>query len=77
MANVVNLIDGLDGLAAGVMAIAAAAFLIYSLRLDSVGAISEANVGPLVAMVILGICVGFLLVELPSGEASSWATPAP
>lgn len=60
MANAVNLIDGLDGLAAGVMAIAAGAFLIYGLRLDDVGAISQGNPGPLLAAVILGVCVGFL-----------------
>ena len=34
MANAVNLIDGLDGLAAGVVGIAAAAFFLYSLRLS-------------------------------------------
>jgi UDP-GlcNAc:undecaprenyl-phosphate GlcNAc-1-phosphate transferase len=61
MSQAVNLIDGLDGLAAGVMAIAAAAFLVYSLRLDSAGALSEGNLGPLLAVVILGVCVGFLL----------------
>ncbi|MGH9181181.1 MAG: glycosyltransferase family 4 protein, partial [Acidimicrobiales bacterium] len=34
MANAVNLIDGLDGLAAGVVAIAAAAFFVYAVRLS-------------------------------------------
>ena len=34
MTQAINLIDGLDGLAAGIVAIAAAAFFLYSLKLD-------------------------------------------
>lgn len=60
IANAVNLIDGLDGLAAGVVAIAAAAFFIYSDRLFGAGILSPDNVGPLVAIIACGICVGFL-----------------
>lgn len=60
MANAVNLIDGLDGLAAGVMAIAAGAFLLYSIKLDREGALFEGNIGPLIAVVTVGVCVGFL-----------------
>lgn len=60
MANAVNLIDGLDGLAAGVMAIASGAFLLYSIKLDREGALLEGNIGPLIAVVTLGVCVGFL-----------------
>jgi len=60
MANAVNLIDGLDGLAAGVMAIAAAAFLLYSLNLDREGVLFAGNPGPLFAVVTLGVCLGFL-----------------
>jgi UDP-GlcNAc:undecaprenyl-phosphate GlcNAc-1-phosphate transferase len=60
MANALNLIDGLDGLAAGITAIASGAFLIYSLRLDEVGVLAPGNVGPLVAVVVLGACLGFL-----------------
>jgi UDP-GlcNAc:undecaprenyl-phosphate GlcNAc-1-phosphate transferase len=60
MANAINLIDGLDGLAAGITAIASGAFLIYGLRLDEVGVLPPGNVGPLVAVVVLGICTGFL-----------------
>ena len=36
MANAVNLIDGLDGLAAGIVAIAAGAFFLYGHRLLAV-----------------------------------------
>ena len=38
MANAVNLIDGLDGLAAGTVAIAAGAFFLYAQRLERCGA---------------------------------------
>jgi UDP-GlcNAc:undecaprenyl-phosphate GlcNAc-1-phosphate transferase len=60
MANALNLIDGLDGLAAGITAIASGAFLLYGLRLDDVGVLPPGNVGPLVAVVTLGACIGFL-----------------
>jgi UDP-GlcNAc:undecaprenyl-phosphate GlcNAc-1-phosphate transferase len=60
MANAVNLIDGLDGLAAGMMAIASGAFLLYAINLDRSGALFTGNVGPLIAVVTLGVCLGFL-----------------
>jgi UDP-GlcNAc:undecaprenyl-phosphate GlcNAc-1-phosphate transferase len=60
VANAVNLIDGLDGLAAGTVAIAAGAFYVYSGELQRAGLIDESNIGPLVALVTLGICLGFL-----------------
>ncbi len=61
MANAINLIDGLDGLAAGVVAIAAGAFFLYADLLGSEGQIPPGNVGPLVALVTVGICLGFLV----------------
>lgn len=60
MANAVNLIDGLDGLAAGIVAIAAFAFLLYGVKLGRVGVLDSGNVGPLVAVIVVGVCVGFL-----------------
>lgn len=60
MANSVNFIDGLDGLAAGIIAIAALAFFLYSQQLLHSGTIDATNAGPLVAVVALGVCVGFL-----------------
>nr|MDQ3292884.1 undecaprenyl/decaprenyl-phosphate alpha-N-acetylglucosaminyl 1-phosphate transferase [Actinomycetota bacterium] len=60
MANALNFIDGLDGLAAGITAIASGAFLLYALRLDEVGVVTPGNVGPLLAVITLGVCVGFL-----------------
>ncbi len=60
MTTAINYIDGLDGLAAGIVAIAAAALLLYCERLEGVGAIGEDNAGPLVAAAVLGACIGFL-----------------
>jgi UDP-GlcNAc:undecaprenyl-phosphate GlcNAc-1-phosphate transferase len=60
MANAVNFIDGLDGLAAGIIAIGAGAFFIYSHQLFNAGSISADNSGPLVAIICLGLCLGFL-----------------
>ena len=60
MANALNLIDGLDGLAAGITAIASGSFILYGLRLEDVGVLPPGNVGPLVAVVTFGACVGFL-----------------
>lgn len=60
MANAVNFIDGLDGLAAGIVGIGATAFLLYGLRLGQVDLLLAGNVGPLVAALVLGICAGFL-----------------
>jgi UDP-GlcNAc:undecaprenyl-phosphate GlcNAc-1-phosphate transferase len=60
LANAVNLIDGLDGLAAGIVAIAAGAFLIYSEHLLDLGVIDEGNVGPVILVCVLGTCLGYL-----------------
>ncbi len=60
MCNAINLIDGLDGLAAGIVAIASLAFFLYSTRLFDAGSIDGSNLGPLVAVVAGGVCVGFL-----------------
>ncbi|CAB4363370.1 MAG: undecaprenyl/decaprenyl-phosphate alpha-N-acetylglucosaminyl 1-phosphate transferase [Actinobacteria bacterium] len=62
MTNAINLIDGLDGLAAGIVAIAAAAFFLYSQHLaePSIGMLTQPNIGPLVAILAVGICLGFL-----------------
>lgn len=60
MINAVNLIDGLDGLAAGICAIAAASFFVYTFTLalsDGLGATPSA---PLVAIMVVGVTLGFL-----------------
>jgi UDP-GlcNAc:undecaprenyl-phosphate GlcNAc-1-phosphate transferase len=60
MTQAVNLIDGLDGLAAGIVAIGSIAFFIYSRHLSGLGLLSEPNIGPLVAIITVGVCIGFL-----------------
>lgn len=60
IANAINLIDGLDGLAAGIVAIAAAALAVYGLRLGDLGLLSTDSIGPLVAAIACGACIGFL-----------------
>jgi UDP-GlcNAc:undecaprenyl-phosphate GlcNAc-1-phosphate transferase len=58
VANAVNLIDGLDGLAAGMVAIAAGAFFIYVVR--SGGPVGLASDAALLAAITVGVCLGFL-----------------
>ena len=60
MTNAINLVDGLDGLAAGIVAIASGALAIYGLRLESLGILPSSNIGPLIAVVTFGACIGFL-----------------
>ena len=60
MANAINFIDGLDGLAAGITAIAAGSFFLYSTRLDETGVLASGNIGPLIAIITLAVCLGFL-----------------
>ena len=59
MTQAINLIDGLDGLAAGIVVIAAGAFFLYSQRSATSGSFAP-NIGPLVAIIAVGICLGFL-----------------
>jgi UDP-GlcNAc:undecaprenyl-phosphate GlcNAc-1-phosphate transferase len=60
MANALNLIDGLDGLAAGIVAIAAGAFFLYADRLFDEGFLPDDSVSPLIAIIVFGMCLGFL-----------------
>ena len=60
MTQAINLIDGLDGLAAGIVAIGAGAFFLYSNRLDELDLLSAPNIGPLFAIITVGLCLGFL-----------------
>ena len=60
LTNAVNLIDGLDGLAAGVVAIGGGALAVYGLRLQDTGVLQQSNIGPLIAVLACGVCLGFL-----------------
>jgi UDP-GlcNAc:undecaprenyl-phosphate/decaprenyl-phosphate GlcNAc-1-phosphate transferase len=59
-ANAINLIDGLDGLAAGIVVIAGTALFLYSTQLFDNGFLDGSNVAPLIAVIAVGVCVGFL-----------------
>jgi len=60
ISQAINLIDGLDGLATGIVAIGALAFFLYSQHLSEQGLLTQPNVGPLVSIITVGVCVGFL-----------------
>ncbi|MEI8051280.1 MAG: MraY family glycosyltransferase [Actinomycetes bacterium] len=60
LTNAINLIDGLDGLAAGLVAIGAGVLAVYGLRLEFLGLLPPQNLGPLVAVIACGVCLGFL-----------------
>lgn len=61
MANAVNIIDGLDGLAAGIVAIASITFFLYAHELEQGKYLfGGSNIGPLIAATVAGMCVGFL-----------------
>ena len=60
MTNAINLIDGLDGLAAGIVAIAGAALFLFADRLFDAGYLEGSNIAPLVAIIAVGVCLGFL-----------------
>ncbi|NNG18919.1 undecaprenyl/decaprenyl-phosphate alpha-N-acetylglucosaminyl 1-phosphate transferase [Naumannella sp. ID2617S] len=58
--NAVNYVDGLDGLAAGVVAIGALAFFTYSYLLVSDLDLPRAQTASLLTVAIAGVCIGFL-----------------
>ena len=58
--NAVNFIDGLDGLAAGVVCIAAVSFFIYYYALTKVVALSAEGRPGAGRRVLAGACIGFL-----------------
>jgi len=59
-ANAINIVDGLDGLAAGIVAISASAFFIYAYWLTVEEDITRATTSALITIGILGICLGYL-----------------
>jgi UDP-GlcNAc:undecaprenyl-phosphate GlcNAc-1-phosphate transferase len=58
MVNAVNLVDGLDGLAAGMVAIGAAAFFLYMFRAP--GSSGDPTTAALLSAVVAGAAIGFL-----------------
>ncbi len=61
MSSAVNLIDGHDGLAAGVMVIAAAAFAVLARQYGLVDVTT-------ICIALAGVCLGFLLFNFPPGK---------
>lgn len=59
-ANAVNFIDGLDGLAAGMVAIAAVAFFSYAFGLAVVNGETRAIAAALLTISLAGACIGIL-----------------
>ncbi len=64
MANAVNLIDGLDGLAGGIVAIASGSFFVYATQLAEDGVLFDSNPGALLAVITAGVCLGFLPLNM-------------
>jgi UDP-GlcNAc:undecaprenyl-phosphate GlcNAc-1-phosphate transferase len=58
--NAVNFVDGLDGLATGIVAICGTAFFIFSYILAVVNGFNRAGAPSLITAVLVGICIGFL-----------------
>jgi UDP-GlcNAc:undecaprenyl-phosphate/decaprenyl-phosphate GlcNAc-1-phosphate transferase len=58
--NAVNFVDGLDGLATGVVAIGAVAFFFFCYQLTSLNNAPLASTGALLSAMLGGACVGFL-----------------
>ena len=58
--NAINLMDGLDGLAAGVVAIGGAAFFAYAYLLSFEQDLVRATTAALVSVALVGVCLGFL-----------------
>ena len=58
--NAVNFVDGLDGLATGVVGIGALAFFAYSYLLTVNQGLTRATTASLITVAIAGACIGFL-----------------
>ena len=58
--NAVNFVDGLDGLAAGVVGIGAVAFFVFCYVLAAQNDLTLATTGALLSAALAGACAGFL-----------------
>ena len=58
--NAVNFVDGLDGLATGVVGIGALAFFLYCYQLANINNVTLATTGALLSASLAGTCAGFL-----------------
>ena len=58
--NAINFVDGLDGLAAGIVLVAAGAFFGYAYLLSVESGLDRATLATLVSVLLVGMTVGFL-----------------
>jgi UDP-GlcNAc:undecaprenyl-phosphate GlcNAc-1-phosphate transferase len=58
--NAVNFIDGLDGLAAGVVAIGAAAFFVFAYVISVLNNLERGTPAAFLTMALVGVCLGIL-----------------
>ena len=59
--NAVNFVDGLDGLAAGVVFIGATAFFVFCYTLTRLNGAERATTAAILSVMLAGACVGFLV----------------
>jgi UDP-GlcNAc:undecaprenyl-phosphate GlcNAc-1-phosphate transferase len=59
--NAVNFVDGLDGLAAGVVCIGAIAFFVFCYTITRINSADRATTAALLSVALAGACVGFLV----------------
>src|ERR1700736_3670233 len=71
LANALNLIDGLDGLAAGIVIIAGTALFLYSDRLFKAGLLEGSNIAPLVAVIAGCLPHNFSPARIFMGDAGA------
>ena len=76
MANAINLIDGLDGLACGIVMIAGAAMFLYADRLFKAGLLEGSNMGAAGRARSPSASAWGSSRTTSTRRASSWATPA-
>ena len=77
MANAVNLVDGLDGLAAGIVAIAAGAFFIYTVQLAGRDLLRPDNPSPADRRRRWWASASASCPTTSTRPGRSWATAAP
>jgi UDP-GlcNAc:undecaprenyl-phosphate GlcNAc-1-phosphate transferase len=58
--NAINFVDGLDGLATGIVAICASCFFAFSYLLAVINGLNRAGAPSLITAVVIGLCLGFL-----------------
>jgi UDP-GlcNAc:undecaprenyl-phosphate GlcNAc-1-phosphate transferase len=59
--NAVNMVDGLDGLAAGVVGVGATAFFVFCYSLTRLNYTERATTAALLSVALAGVCAGFLV----------------